>query len=117
MLFWDTTEGQFCGAWLYRSRSSDGLLGTSLMYWRETWERVPFRTIHEGEDTVWQLDLVSHGVEKAACSSLPKAGQPRMIAAIHGNNTTSRIQPGVREWRKASQWDKYCQEKMEIPCA
>lgn len=112
MLFWDSTAGQFCGAWRYKSPNKQTILGTSLLYWRKTWERVPFDPQHEGEDTCWLLKLASAGIPTAATTSVTSTA-PRMIAAIHGGNTTSRIVPGRREWRRAAEWDKYCQETMK----
>ena len=36
-----------------------------------------------------------------------------MICEIHGVNTSSHIQHGVSEWRRAPSFDDYCREKME----
>jgi glycosyltransferase involved in cell wall biosynthesis len=103
MLFWDSTPGQFCGAWLYRSPNVLCPIGTSLMYRRKTWERRPFANRHVGEDLEWWS-----GVRGVMMSSL-QPREPRMIAAIHGANTVPNpINPDSREWGRAPEWDKTC---------
>jgi hypothetical protein len=67
MLFWDTTPGQFCSAWLYTNPLQKYCLGTSFCYWREAWERRPFEAIGgapkgRGEDLQWLRGIDSLGV-------------------------------------------------------
>jgi cellulose synthase/poly-beta-1,6-N-acetylglucosamine synthase-like glycosyltransferase len=103
MLFWDSTPGQFCGAWLYRSPNVLCPIGTSLMYRRKTWERQPFANRHVGEDLEWWSR-----VRGVMMSSL-QPREPRMIAAIHGANTVPNpINPDSREWSRVPEWDKTC---------
>jgi hypothetical protein len=109
MLFWDSRPGAFCGAWLYTSPNPDTCLGTSLCYWRKTWESVPFRNVSEGEDHQWSLDLSSHRCAMRACSAIP-----RMIAHIHGGNSFGAIKPGATEWQRFSGMDQYCREAMKL---
>ena len=60
MLFWRTPQEE---AWLYHNDRPDYALGTSLCYWRETWERkkrfedAPKRPGATGEDTIFLRDL------------------------------------------------------------
>ena len=115
MLFWDSRPGQFCGAWLYDNPNPAYCLGTSLCYWRQTWEAWPFAdmTPSGAEDARWTTGLGAVGV-----SSLSRGANwditPRMIAAIHGGNTASRIDPAKPEWLRVSGWDEYCRRTMEL---
>lgn len=126
MLFYDTTPGQFCGAWLYRHPTKP--LGTSLMYWREVWEQRPFPDLPKvkggtGEEVQWL-----EGLEHLAVSSYMDQDQidgfaghePRMIASIHGGNTqyynpaeSERLSEGT-SWKRAAEWDEYCRETMAL---
>jgi len=136
MLFWDQNAGLMRlesgvlrshradepvgEAWLYTGE----ILGTSLCYWRRTWERKPFRTdVKRGED----LHFVA-GLSVKAVSSIPDGPRPgwplscrddfgespRMIAGIHGGNTGDHIAPGKQEWKRALEWDSYCRETMKL---
>ena len=102
MLFWDSTKSE---AWLHTNPVPNYVLGTSLVYWRTTWEKHPFPEVRDGEETRWLLK-VKAARTTAFCS---KVGQ-RMIAQIHGSNTCARIVPGAREWKRAPEWDSYCRE-------
>lgn len=126
MLFYDTTPGQFCGAWLYRHPTKP--LGTSLCYWRSAWEARPFPDLPKnsqssGEDYVWL-----QGVNHMAVSSFPADPTvpdyplvlPRMIASIHGQNTT-QYSPAEMErqsegtsWKRAAEWDEHCRKVMAL---
>lgn len=119
MLFWNSTEGQFCGAWLYRNGNPRYALGTSLCYWRSVSERRPFEDKAYGEDTAWLL-----GVDSLGVSTIPGActeESPRMIASIHGGNTSPAYRAELMrasekqngEWKRAPQWDGYCRRTME----
>jgi glycosyltransferase involved in cell wall biosynthesis len=110
MLFWDTSPGQFCGAWLYRSPNPLCPIGTSLAYWRRSWEKQPFANRNIGEDLEWWSRV--RGV--MASSMRARAWEaPRMIAAIHGGNTVPNpINPESREWKRVPEWDSYCRGVM-----
>ena len=75
-------------AWIYKNDDPRHyIIGTSMLYWRSSWLRSRFPPMNNGEDTAWQKNLVRH-----SASSLPGAHMdtaPRMIAEIHGGNTTS----------------------------
>ena len=119
MLFWDATQGQFCGAWLYRLPLPGYALGTSLMYRRKVWERNPFEDTSNGEDTAF--------LRKVSCSSASaKYGEthagdvklqcePRMIATIHAGNTSRSmvIDPAHSEWKRVPEWDARVRSIME----
>lgn len=115
MLFWDSVPGQFAGAWKYRQSNPALPLGTSLCYLSVAWLACKFEHITPpgGEDVRWlsQRRLYPQGV-----SSIPAggSGSPRMIAAIHGDNTSSRILPEAREWNRAPEYDTYCREVMAL---
>jgi hypothetical protein len=104
-------------AWLYRAAVPNYAVGTSMCYWRETWQRNPFPDRSEGCD---DLDWFNRGVKIESVSSVqiqpdtilePSA---RMIASIHGGNTCAKIDAGMREWRRVPQWDAYCREAMKL---
>ena len=114
MLFWDETKRQ-----CFRYKGAPNfLIGTSLCYWRETWKATPFPELNAGEDTAWQKGLRKHAV-----SSIDK--EPRMIASIHGGNTTCKVvydldrktgamKPHRPEWTRAAEWDAHCAEVMRL---
>ncbi len=126
MLFWATCCPDYGEAWLYRSQLPNYAIGTSMMYWRGTWERNPFPDRSEGCD-----DLYWHTGERVkifAGSSVPDltwgrhsvtvkpediGAEPRMIASLHGGNTCAEIKPGV-EWTRASEWDEYARGVMKL---
>jgi len=117
MLFWNCDPNRQCAnaicqltgmhepkcgeAWLYSSPNLKYCMGTSLLYWRRAWEKHPFPDKQIGEDTEWQMK-----VKTAAETSVRQP--PRMIATIHGRNTTAAIKPGVAEWSRAQMLDAEC---------
>lgn len=126
MLFWDTTnqlmsETRTCRplrdsrrgtpsgqAWMFSSPNKKYCLGTSLVYWRKTWEKQVFAHRNTAEDTLWTLRL------KTAATSSILATFPMMVASIHGENTCSQIKAGAREWKRAPRFDGYCREAMRF---
>ncbi len=130
----------FGQAWIYRGT----ILGTSLCYWRSAWERRPFEAKSRGEDTTWLQGVKSKGVSSfVGCSiavplidvsagglagpisthreyvaGIPEVhGKPRMIAGIHGGNTSDAYDEysmleAPHHWRRAPEWDNYCAEAM-----
>lgn len=105
-------------AWLYRNNDPRYCIGTSLCYWRKTWEAKPFnpklpeRCGGTGEDTEW-----IRGLRTRAMSSLvPRLGEsPMMIATIHGSNTQdySGIET-AHNWTRVPEWDGVCRKTMEL---
>lgn len=119
-------------AWLYSGGTP--ALGTSLAYWRETWERRPFPSLNVGEDASWLTGVNVVGVNSLITPESPCAHgrigcdcanamadrarnrQPRMVARIHGGNTSRSYDPGVMAacerqgdvWNRVSAWDSYC---------
>lgn len=138
MLFWREPQECECGAlprhkdrgdtgeaWLYSNSNPQYALGTSLCYWRHVWERKPFEATSMGED-----DRFLRGLKVAPVTSIfdksgpppdfagiagawARGAAPRMIARIHTSNTSTAYSPRkmekAREWRRVSEWDKYCQ--------
>lgn len=114
---WDVIEPQ---AWLYSNPNPSYALGTSLAYWRKTWERKPFEAVNAGEDTRWIT-----GLKVETKSSIPARSRigydPRMIARIHAGNTSKAYDPAVMraverqggEWKRVPKWDSYCRSTME----
>ena len=121
MLFWREPEMQNSlgltrpgEAWLY-SGSPAQILGTSLCYWRRTWERKPFEATSQGEDARFIAGLKCGGI-----TSL-QGSEPRMIARIHAGNSSNAYRPDVMaaverqggEWRRVPEWDVQCRSVME----
>lgn len=112
-------------AWLFRSCSAKPYaLGTSLCYWRKTWERKPFPkrvqphnpSVNWGEDTAWikGLNLVE-GDSYGAIENREVIMHPPMIASIHGGNTSPAYRElSALEWLRVPQWDAYCAERMKL---
>jgi hypothetical protein len=105
MLFWRADRGQ---AWLYSNTHPKGYaLGTSLCYWRKTWERHHFANDTQGVEERWlrEKKVVSE-------TAMYLDGEPLMIARIHSGNTSSgyRIDEyasqGSREWKRVPEWDE-----------
>jgi glycosyltransferase involved in cell wall biosynthesis len=147
MLFWRTPQAE---AWLYAHRRPGHALGTSLCYWRETWECKAFADAPKGEcatgeDHLWRLGLnvVSVGcferivgytteysdtrnpqyrivAQIAQIANPARIGEPRMIASIHGGNSSNAynieaiIARGGTEWMRTPSCDSYCREKMKL---
>jgi len=124
-------------AWLYSNPRPDYALGTSLCYWRKTWERRPFAALplpggRAGEDQDWLDGIASGrgpGVKLWSASSFPIDDdppmhindQPRMIARVHPGNTSTAYDPPLMRasemqgsgWRRVPEWDSYCRGLME----
>lgn len=96
-------------AWLYTHPMATYALGTSLCYWRATWERNPFRDGNQ-EDFHFVQQVRTVGVSAAHTHS---SHRPRMIASIHGSNTSSKIEAACDEWRRVPAFDEYCRRTME----
>src|SRR6266436_255353 len=112
-------------AWLYSNQDPRYCLGTSLCYWRKTWEAKPFPDLMTGEDLEWIRGLDTLGVSASYPDGSREGGiathaipgtPPLMIAEIHGQNLTSRIQPdgthpdGTPYWKRVPHWDARLQE-------
>jgi hypothetical protein len=126
MLFWRDPviegdvkkEGPLFGeAWLYRSAVPNYAVGTSMCYWRETWERNPFPDRSEGCDDLYWFNkgVKIESWRMFACDPQGAARNgPRMIASIHGGNTCARIDAAQREWTRVVEWDAYVREAMRL---
>ena len=141
LLFWRTWEahptlymggdererGKMGEAWLYKAPHGTAP-GTSLCYWRKTWERKPFPDMPNnkqstGEDVEWLKGLNLATVPGFGCVEGNGwryfEGQSRLIASIHGGNTMSydlegMIARGSREWKRTPEWDEFCRESMVL---
>lgn len=99
-------------AWLYSNPDPRYCLGTSLCYWRKTWDRKPFEATSQGEDVRFYTGLKCAGVSALS----PNPMDPRMIARIHSGNTStayrSELMAAIErqggEWKRAPGWDSYC---------
>jgi glycosyltransferase involved in cell wall biosynthesis len=112
MLFWRDDGGE---AWLYSNKNPGYALGTSLCYWRRTWERKPFPATSYGEDLQFCTGLKVCGVPAFGCSG-EAYHDPRMIARIHHGNTSTAYKPEnmarASEWKRVPEWDQYCRSVM-----
>jgi hypothetical protein len=122
MLFWRTRGGFTAAdikipldetAWLYTNKRPDYIVGTSLCYWRRTWERKPFKDIPHNHVGGREDSLFVQGLNVATASCME--ADPRMIASIHGGNLTP-YQPEAApfNYRRVPEWDAYCRERMTL---
>ena len=108
LLFWDGRIGE---AWIYSNKLAKA--GTSFCYWRKTWEARPFPDLPRpergacGEDWEWAA-----GLNMARVSGI--GDEPRIIASIHGGNTSSYEIVEGSNWHRAPEWDDYCREWMAL---
>lgn len=112
-------------AWLYTSPVPKPTLGTSLCYWRKTWERKPFNPAlpNNKESTGEDWDFI----QGLKCMAIPSFGNwsigafeekrenPRMIARIHSSNTTKYNIEDARgdSWKRVPEWDNRFREILE----
>ena len=119
-------------AWLYSNPDPRYCLGTSLCYWRKTWERKPFEATSQGEDVRFCTGLDCVGVSSLQIkipygsgddSNVPNPFNtgPRMIARIHSGNTSTAYRSANPSedrlrlaelqgscWKRTPEWDSYC---------
>lgn len=107
-------------AWFYCAEPLDRtqVLGSSLMYWRKTWEQWPFRPdTSSGEEQ--DLILKCNGNWISSISTMRDA-EPRMVCGIHGgpNGNTSNYSlehlRSSREWSRRPQFDSLCERIMKL---
>lgn len=117
MLFWrlkynplrPTPVGE---AWLFTHPDPRYCLGTSLCYWRKTWERKPFKDLPKpgstGED--WEF---LNGLDSLGVSCIGENEMPLMIASIHGGNTSGQYLDIERSssWERVPAYDGYCKRQ------
>jgi glycosyltransferase involved in cell wall biosynthesis len=118
-------------AWLHTKRHAlPFAFGTSLCYWRKTWEAKPFPDLPKnphgsGEDYEWLkgLKLESVSALRKPCCGHPlhePPCAPRMIASIHPGNSSGGydleylLAHGNQEWKRAPEFDDYCRERMAL---
>lgn len=111
-------------AWLYCNKDTRYALGTSLCYWRKTWERNKFKPVSSKEDSYFVRGCDTYGVsmlgqmpsmDMLMGRSIPDT-EPRMIASIHGGNTGGGYHPfppDPERWKRVPEWDNHCREIME----
>ena len=118
-------------AWLYSNPDPRYCLGTSLCYWRKTWERKPFEATSQGEDirfctgmkcvAITSMPVATFDIGKNGDPTNDPKVQPRMIARIHSGNTSTAYKPELMaaierqggEWKRVPEWDSYCRATME----
>lgn len=123
---WDRAGDAYCPdeAWLYYHPHPSYCLGTSLCYWRKTWERKPFGNQPRpgkmtGEDHDWLEGLDSLGETSLYLFQGPSGSgyvdfQPRMIATIHGGNSSRQYENlEAPTWGRVPQWDSAIRHTME----
>jgi hypothetical protein len=108
-------------AWLYTgTRGGVPALGTSLCYWRKTWERHHFANETQGVEDHWLREKNVVGVSsldlRIPGTPIMQERAPRMIARIHGGNTSNgydlekHVAQGSREWKRVPEWDARVRE-------
>ncbi len=112
-------------AWLYENKDSRRPIGTSLCYWRKTWERRPFADLPKNAQSTseycdWLREVDALGVTSIETAEPGWTKGLRMIASIHGGNTTHYDPAGYvaaqsgTSWKRAAAWDSYCKEQMSL---
>lgn len=117
-------------AWNWRTLNALQPIGTSLMYRRKAWERVPFLAMPNATGATseyyhWIKQVNALAVSSKGCPlmlSCPPHEDgyaPRMIASIHGGNSQYydpaeyvANQRGT-SWERADSWDYACRVIME----
>ena len=111
-------------AWIYTGE----ILGTSLAYWRKTWERTPFSANHVlNEDGGFVSEVRGKGGKVVAVNSICDLNpffplvinlQPRMIARIHAQNSSNpaynpqQMAAHPLHWKRTPEFDSYCRRMM-----
>ena len=119
------SEKEWGEAWLFTGGTPNYALGTSLCYWRQTWARKSFLDQAQGVEEKWcdGLKVVSVASMIDPCvggAAATEISEPRMIASIHGGNTSTGydiekyVRDGSKQWQRAPEWDNYCRERMKL---
>ncbi len=104
-------------AWLYTNSYATKALGTSLCYWRKTWEWAPFAALNSGEDTEWFNRVKVKAIRsfcQGCCNPNPAPHEPRMVARMHTGNAgnpaywPAEMAKAPHHWRRVPEWDGYC---------
>ena len=107
-------------AWVYSAHLAPPP-GTSLCYWRRTWESLPFANTSYGEDTGWINGLRATGKRIEARLCIPMSSMtatPRMIARIHGANSATgysieSMKGAPQHWTRVPELDDVCRRICE----
>lgn len=106
-------------AWLYTHKRNP--IGSSLMYWRKTWEDRPFEALPTNSQSTGEETPFLRDRKVVAVKSIPSTPEyfekPRLICRIHGSNTAhydieDQIKRGSTEWSRVPGWDEYCRKVM-----
>ena len=85
--------------WIYSDPAKRYILGTSLFYRREAWERVKFPD-RTPEDNLWRKQV---GGENCEPQSVFRDGVPMMVQTVHGGNASARIVASSKRFREPSE--------------
>ncbi len=95
-------------AWQFENWHPDGLLGTSLAYWRSVWRERPFKSTSAGEEHGFLIGRRKYG-EPAFIQVAAGKSQPLMIGEIHAGNTSDgyrNIETLGTHWKREPGWDQ-----------
>ncbi len=113
LLFWRKSDQT---AWLFTHIVQGYGVGTSLMYWRKTWEANPFPELNCGEDLAWLRDGV--GYKNTIGEEGFFKGEPAMVAEVHESNTTqlkhAMVHNPAESWTRFPEWDERLKELMKL---
>ncbi len=114
-------------AWLYHHPLPNYALGTSLMYWRRTWEAKPFADLPQAGNDVCEDFVFQSGLRVKSVSSFGHPNSrwedgsgelPRMIASIHSSNSRkASYDDALRRaemFTRVPDWDGWCAERMKL---
>lgn len=117
-------------AYRYTNHDPRYVIGSSMCYWRRSWEARPFEDVNREEDGRWWRAMRDEKGGKACvgvssiASDLPDMEglphpwrMPRMICRVHAGNAKhydldTMIVENSTEWRRAPEWDAKCREVM-----
>jgi hypothetical protein len=102
------------GAWLYTATLGCApALGTSLCYWRKTWEKQKFEDAPHPNRGGSEYGNWLKALNCKAVSAIAYPEVPRMIARIHAGNAgrtsydlEKLIAGGSKEWKRVPEWDE-----------
>lgn len=116
-----SVQGRVNEAWLYRSEHPKMVIGASMMYRRQLWERCPFEDIPTAEDYRFWLQAVKDPAKVAAASSFTGDctdvvfNEPRMVCELHGSNTSPAYENmHSSSWWRAAEYDGYAKGVMAL---
>lgn len=113
MVFWDTRGPEPC-VWIFKHPSRLYVMGTSMCYWASFWHERPFPDSKHEDHEWWMRNAAQcRGELSIQFGSVA----PRMIASIHGSNTSEAYRDEIMiapYWTKHPEFEAYCADRMAL---